>query len=264
MTIKITYNVFDKLSKLPSSNHNLQTTETSDIFLITIISVTTGTPLSRTPIRKRQFNTPVSNVHSDMTPCRSTSKHQKIITTSSQPTLENSDACISLMKEYETTQSLGKSTNSVGGGFERPKMATPGVTSSIPKDQKLATPSRVPSASPFLPLNSNNCLKSPAMFYTKNNANEQSTSAPRKATPHPKVCWSESPVETKSSSLTCNTAHNNLGNSTPVRVSRDLNLSGIQVLDETPADKNQQKDAKQVISSINIYCTFKIPCKLQI
>ena len=183
-----------------------------------------------------------------MTPCRSTSKHQKIITTSSQPTLENSDACISLTKEYEATQSLGKSTNSVGGGFERPKMATPGVTSSIPKDQKLATPSRVPSASPFLPLNSNNCLKSPAMFYTKNNANDQSTSAPRKATPHPKVCWSESPVETKSSSLTCNTAHNNLGNSTPVRVSRDLNLSGIQALDETPADKNQQMDARQVIS----------------
>ncbi|CAH3039984.1 unnamed protein product [Pocillopora meandrina] len=217
---------------------------------VSFLLPTAGTPLSRTPIRKRQFNTPVSSVHSDMTPCRSTSKHQKIITTSSQPTLENSDTCISLTKEYEATQSVRKSTNSVGGGFERPKMATPGVTSSIPKDQKLATPSRVPSASPFLPLNSNNCLKSPAMFYTKNNANDQSTSAPRKATPHPKVCWSESPVETKSSSLTCNTAHNNLGNSTPVRVSRDLNLSGIQALAETPADKNQQKDAKQVIGRL--------------
>lgn len=210
---------------------------------------TTGTPVSRTPIRKRQFNTPVSNIV-DMTPCRSTSKHEKIIRTTSQPTLENSDTgtntCISLTREYEITQSLRNVIHSMEGECERQKTATPGVTGSIPKDQKLATPLRVPSAVPFLPLNSNNVLMSPAMFHNKNGANKQSTSVSRKATPHPKVCWSESPVETKSPSPTYNTAQNNLGNISPVRVSTDLNLSGIQALDVTPADKNPQKDVRQI------------------
>lgn len=203
-----------------------------------------GTPLLRTPIRKRQFNTPVTNI--DMTPCRSTTRGHQVIRTTSHLTLENSEVLantrISLTKEFEATSLPENLSHSVGGQCERPKTVTPGVTISVPKSQNMATPLRVPS-------NRNNCFESSAMFQNQNSVNGQSKSAPRKPTPHPKVCWTETSVELKSPSPK-HTEISFHGNTTPMRVSCDLNVSGIQALGETPAEKDQQMAERQVMSSM--------------
>lgn len=216
-----------------------------------------GTPLLRTPIRKRQFNTPVFNT--DAMPCTSATRSKPAIRTLiHSATTENPDLanpCISLTKEFEAVSSPAKVSRSLGEQHEQQKPVKPRETTCVQQNQNIATPLRVPSSIPFIPAD-NNKFSSPAMLeHCQNSLSEQSKCVPRKATPHPKVCWTDTPVKVELSppQKTQNTLHN----ATPMRESIDLNLSGIQVLGESPTNKDQQKtSSEQVFRAfmVNKYC----------
>ncbi|XP_078348756.1 kinesin-like protein KIF18A isoform X2 [Oculina patagonica] len=199
-----------------------------------------GTPLLRTPIRKRQFNTPVAN--SDMIPCMSTTRSKQVnrafthSATTEDPVFAN--PCISLTKEFEAMSSPAKVSRSLQEQCKQQKPVIPRETTSAQQNRNMATPLRVPSS---FKAPDNNNFSSPAMFHCQNNLNEQSKCFPRKSTPHPKVCWTDTPVKGELSPP--QKTQNTLRNATPMRESIDFNLSGIQVLGESPTDKDQHKNS---------------------
>ena len=192
-----------------------------------------GTPQLRTPIRKRQFNTPVANT--DMMPCRS---NQATRTSTCSQNSDIGNACISLTKEFDAMSTPAKVSCSLQERCKGQKPVAPGETTSVNQNRNMLTPLRVPSST------------SPAVFHCRNSSNEQLNCVPRKVTPHPKACWLNSPVKVEISPP--QKIQSTLRNATPMRESIDLNLSGIQVLSETPKDKDQQmnKSSQQVLCRI--------------
>lgn len=203
---------------------------------ISFQATSVGTPQSRTPIRKRQFNTPVANTN--MMPCRSATRSNQVIRTFTHS--QNSDignTCISLTKEFDAMSTPAKVSCSLQEKSEGQKPVTPGGTTrqSVKQNRNMATPLRVPSSTSFIVSDN---ISSPAVLNCQNTLNEQLNCVPRKVTPHPKVCWADSPVKVEHSPL--EKIQSTLRNATPMRESTDFNLSGIQALAETPKDKDQQ------------------------
>ena len=208
----------------------------------------TGTPPLRTPIRKRQFNTPVPNT--DMTPYRGTTRiKQESRTFTHSATTENPDfanPCISLMKEFEAMSSPAKVSRSLDKRCEQQAPARSKEINSEQQNRTTATPLRVPSNIPFKATDNNN-LASPAVYHCQNIVNELPKCVLRKATPHPKVCWTDTPVKVDLSPP--QKTQNTLRNATPMRESIDFNLSGIQAIEDSPTDKDQQKvSSEQVLA----------------
>jgi len=112
----------------------------------------------------------------------------------------------------------------------------------------MVTPLRVPSSTSFIVSDN---LSSPAVFHCQNTLNEQLNCVPKKATPHPKVCWVDSPVKVEHSPP--QKIQSALRNATPMRESIDFNLSGIQALAETPKENDQQMNmsSQQVLCRIS-------------
>lgn len=206
-----------------------------------------GTPQLQTPIRKRQFNTPV--VNTDMMPCRSATRSDQVMRTSTCS--QNSDtgnACISLTKEFDAISTPAKVSCSLREQCKGQKPVAPGETTSVKQNRNMVTPLRVPSSTSFIVSDN---LSSPAVFHCQNTLNEQLNCVPKKATPHPKVCWQDSPVKVEHSPP--QKIQSTLRNATPMRESIDFNLSGIQALAETPNDNDQQMNmsSQQVLCKIS-------------
>lgn len=164
-------------------------------------------------------------------------------------TTENSDftnTCISLTKEFEAMSSPDKASIPMHQNCRGQKAVTPGITTGAQPNKNSGTPLRVPSSF---------TVSNDSVFQTVNSLNESSKCTSRKATPHPKVCWTNKPVEPECTSP--EKALNRFGSGTPVRESvNELNLSGIQPLRETPADKDQQNmSAGQVCQAA--FCYFR-------
>lgn len=173
-----------------------------------------------------------------MTPCRSATRGDQVMRTfthSQNPDIGNT--CISLTKEFEAMSTPAKVSCSLREQSEGRKPMTQGETTRLTAKQKgtMATPLRVPSST-LLIVSGN--ISSPAVFRCQNALNEQLNCVPRKATPHPKVCWVDSPVKVEHSPP--QKIQNTLRNATPMRESIDFNLSGIQALEETPKDKDHK------------------------
>ena len=172
-------------------------------------------------------------------PCRSATRSDQVRSTvfthSQSP--GNGNTCISLTKEFDAMSTPAKVSCSLQEPSESQKTVTPGETTkpSAKQNQKMATPLRVPSSTSFIVSDN---ISSPTVFRCKNTLNEKLNCVPRKATPHPKVCWANSPVKVEHSPP--RKIQSTLRNATPMRESIDFNLSGIQALGETPKDKDQQ------------------------
>lgn len=175
-----------------------------------------------------------------MMPCRSATRSDQVtrtFTRSQNP--DTGNTCISLTKEFEAMSTPAKVSCSLREQSEDQKPVTPGETTrlSAKQNRNMATPLRVPSSTSFIVPVSDN-ISSPAVFHCQNALIKQLNCVPRKATPHPKVCWADSPVKVEHSPP--QKIPNTLRNATPLRESINFNLSGIQALAETPKDKDQQ------------------------
>ena len=206
----------------------------------------------KTPIRKRQFNTPVT--HTDMkTPCRGsrtiTTQAMRTFTLSAtsktdisnkpnHQTTENSDLAntrISLTKEFEAVSPPAKAKFPTEQNCTEQKTLI--SVTGVQLSRNTAMPLRVSSS--FMASDNNTTVLSPATFQCQSSLNQSSNCPPRRVTPHPKVCQTNKPVEPECASP--DLAQNRFGSTTPSRESNDLNLSGILPLRETPVDKEQQK-----------------------
>lgn len=155
--------------------------------------------------------------------------------------------CISLTKEFEAMSSPAKVSRSLQEQCKQQKPVTPKETTSVQQNRNMATPLRVPSSFKV----PDNNISSPATFHCQNSLNEQSTCVSRKATPHSKVCWTDTPVKIEQSPP--QKTQNTLRNATPMRESIDFNLSGIQVLGESPTDKDQQKMSSDQVGISRVF-----------
>ena len=219
----------------------------------------------KTPIRKRQFNTPVTDA--DMkTPCRGTT-----ITTQAMRTFtlsatskthnnklglqitENSDLTntrISLTKEFEAVSPPAKAKFPTEESTGQNTLTSVAVTGVQPSRNN-AMPLRMPLS--FTATDNNTTALSPATFQCQSSLNQPSNCPPRRVTPHPKVCWTNKPVKPECAST--GEAQNRFGGTTPSRESNDLNLSGIMPLRETPVDKEQQKTSTAQVFVVKCYKT---------
>ena len=206
----------------------------------------------KTPIRKRQFNTPVTNTDTQ-TPCRgrtSTTQAMRTFTLSATSkthinnksnlqTTENSDLAntrISLTKEFEALSASPAMAKFPTGQNYTEQKTLISVTGVQPS-RNTAMSLRVTSS--FTASDNNSTVLSPATFQCQNSLNHSSNCPPRRVTPHPKTYWTNKPVEPECTSPDLD--QNTFGSATPSRESNDLNLSGILPLRETPIDKEQQK-----------------------
>lgn len=222
----------------------------------------------KTPIRKRQFNTPVTDT--DMkTPCRgrtittqamrtftlSTTSKTHINNKSNHQTTENSDLAntrISLTKEFEAV-SASPAMAKFPTGQNCTEQKTLISVTGVQPNRNTAMPLRVPLS--FTASDNNTTVLSPAIFQCQNSLNQSSNCPPRRVTPHPKICSTNKPVEPECTSPDLD--QNRFGSTTPSRESNDLNLSGILPLRETPVDKEQQKTSTTQVFVAKCYKTLR-------
>ena len=223
-------------------------------------SIILGTSQVRTPIRKRQFNTPDFDITTPCQPGASVSRDPtrtfSLSTTNasncrpSRHIIEISDLAntrISLSKEFETVSPAAKTgqlTGETSMGVGQKLCTTSIVTTGVQPSRNNATPRRVPLSSRI--------LMSPATFQTPIRLSESLKCTSKKGTPHPGIiCWTEKPEE-ETKSMTCS--------ATPLRESNNLNVSGILPLRQTPADKERHNamPAVQVFYSLISQRNFQI------
>ena len=197
------------------------------------------------------------------TPCRSIAVSQEatktfMLSTTSKTrnlklTTKDSDfanTCISLTKEFEAMSSPVKSSLPTRGQNTTLRIVTTGVQ----PNRNTATPLRVPSSFAVSDVKNNHSVSSPATFQCQNSLNEPSRCTARKTTPHPKVCWTDKPVE-----MECVSPEQAQISTTPMKEINTLNLSGIQPLKETPAEKDQRNMSSQVLVPMWILLNKLIP-----
>ena len=218
-----------------------------------------GTSQIRTPIRKRQFNTPMANTDK-RTPQRRIPFGQepmKTFTLSATSKMRNlklatddSDFArtrISLTKEFEAMSSPVKSSLPARG---QNMVSAKGDVSVVQANSSSTTPLQVPSSFTAVSrTNTSNSVSSPVTVLCQNSLNKPLRCPTKQGTPHPKICWGEKHGNVNPQCNSPEQAQNVSALCTPMRDTNQFNLSGIQPLKETPADKNQR------LSSGKVHCT---------
>lgn len=221
-----------------------------------------GTSQIRTPIRKRQFNTPMANTDKS-TPQRRIPFDQepmKTFTLSATSKMRNlklatddsdfASTRISLTKEFEAMSSPAKSSLPARG---QNMVSAKGDVSVVQANSSSTTPLRIPSSFTAVSgtnTSTRNSVSSLGTVLCQNSLNKPLRCPTKQGTPHPKICCGEkhgnvnpqcnSPEQAQNVSTIC----------TPMRDTNQFNLSGIQPLKETPAEKNQRLSSGKVLISI--------------
>ena len=220
-----------------------------------------GTSQIRTPIRKRQFNTPMANTDK-RTPQRRIPFDQepmKTFTLSATSKMRNlklatddSDFArtrISLTKEFEAMSSPVKSSLPARG---QNMVSAKGDVSVVQANSSSTTPLRIPSSFTAVSgtnTSTSNSVSSLGTVLCQNSLNKPLRCPTKQGTPHPKICWGEKHGNINPQCNSPEQAQNVSALCTPMRDTNQFNLSGIQPLKETPADKNQR------LSSGKVHCT---------
>ena len=218
-----------------------------------------GTSQIRTPIRKRQFNTPMANTDKS-TPQRRIPFDQepmKTFTLSATSKMRNlklatddsdfASTRISLTKEFEAMSSLAKSSLPARG---QNMVSAKGDVSVVQANSSSTTPLQIPSSFTAVSgtnTSTSNSVSSLGTVLCQNSLSKPLRCPTKQGTPHPKICWGEkhgnvspqcnSPEQAQNVSTIC----------TPMRDTNQFNLSGIQPLKETPAEKNQRLSSGKVL-----------------
>ena len=201
-----------------------------------------GTPQTKTPIRKRRFNTPVFDLTtpcqgalSDLVDTKRTFAPSATENTSAED-ISLTNTCISLTEKFEALSPAAESVKTIGESStgQRPNAPTI-VTSGVQPNRKNITPLR----EPLLLTDST----SPAMLQTPINLNKSSKFTVKSSTPHLRIsCWTDKPTLEDTKGKMCSAR--------PLRVSNSFDVSGMLPLQQTPADKEQYvKPVSQVFFS---------------
>ena len=201
-----------------------------------------GTPQTKTPIRKRRFNTPVFDL---TTPCQgalSVSVDAKrtfapsATATTSTEDINLANTCISLTKRFEAFSPAAESVKTMGqSSTGQGPIASSIVISGVQPKRNDVTPFRQPSSL----ANST----SPATPWTPINLNKSSKFAATSRTPPLRIgCWADKPTVEDAKGKMCSAK--------PLRESNSLDISGMLPLQESPEDKEQSvKPLSQVFFS---------------
>ena len=192
-----------------------------------------GTPQTKTPIRKRRFNTPVFDL---TTPCQgalSVSVDAKrtfapsATANKSAEDINLANTCISLTKRFEAFSPAAESVKTMGqSSTGQGPIASSIVISGVQPNRK-----DVP-VTPFRePLSRANST-SPATLRTPINLNKSSKFAATSSTPHLRIgCWADKPTVEDTKGKMCSAK--------PLRESNSLDISGMLPLQQSPEDKEQ-------------------------
>lgn len=198
-----------------------------------IVIIFLGTPQTKTPIRKRRFNTPVFDL---TTPCQgalSVSVDAKrtfapsATANTSAKDINLANTCISLTKRFEAFSPTAESVKTMGqSSTGQGPIASSIVISGVQPNRKdvLVTPLREP-------LSLANST-SPATLRTPINLNKSSKFAATSSTPHLRIgCWADKPTVEDTKGKMCSAK--------PLRESNSLDISGMLPLQQSPEDKEQ-------------------------
>ena len=221
-----------------------------------------GTSQIRTPIRKRQFNTPMANTDKS-TPQRRIPFDQepmKTFTLSATSKMRNlklatddsdfASTQISLTKEFEAMSSPAKSSLPARG---QNMVSAKGEVSVVQANSSSTTPLRIPSSFTAVSgtnTSTSNSVSSLGTVLCQNSLNKPLRCPTKQGTPHPKICWGEKHGNVSPQCTSPEQAQNVSTICTPMRDTNQFNLSGIQPLKETPAEKNQRLSSGKVLISI--------------
>ena len=221
-----------------------------------------GTSQIRTPIRKRQFNTPMANTDKSTSQRRIPFDQEpmKTFTLSATSKMRNlklatddsdfASTRISLTKEFEAMSSPAKSSLPARG---QNMVSAKGEVSVVQANSSSTTPLRIPSSFTAVSgtnTSTSNSVSSLGTVLCQNSLNKPLRCPTKQGTPHPKICWGEKHGNVSPQCTSPEQAQNVSALCTPMRDTNQFNLSGIQPLKETPAEKNQQLSSGKVLISI--------------
>lgn len=176
-------------------------------------------------------------------------------TCNNRPSIQTTDnfdfvnPCISLTKEFEAISPPVRAPLPIAQRCTGQQTLIPSEISTVQSIQNIATQLKVPGS--FTISDNSATLPSATSQSQINLMNNLSNCTSRKSTQHPKVCWTDKPVEPECTPA--KQAKNKSGLATPLRESNDINISGILPLRETPADRDQHKmSTAQVLSRLLI------------
>ena len=221
-----------------------------------------GTSQIRTPIRKRQFNTPMANTDKSTSQRRIPFDQEpmKTFTLSATSKMRNlklatddsdfASTRISLTKEFEAMSSPAKSSLPARG---QNMVSAKGEVSVVQANSSSTTPLRIPSSFTAVSgtnTSTSNSVSSLGTVLCQNSLNKPLRCPTKQGTPHPKICWGEKHGNVSPQCTSPEQAQNVSALCTPMRDTNQFNLSGIQPLKETPAEKNQRLSSGKVLISI--------------
>ena len=218
-----------------------------------------GTSQIRTPIRKRQFNTPMANTDKSTSQRRIPFDQEpmKTFTLSATSKMHNlklatddsdfASTRISLTKEFEAMSLPAKSSLPARG---QNMVSAKGDVSVVQANSSSTTPLRIPSSFTAVSgtnTSTSNSLSSLGTVLCQNSLNKPLRCPTKQGTPHPKICWGEKHGNVSPQCTSPEQAQNVSALCTPMRDTNQFNLSGIQPLKETPAEKNQRLSSGKVL-----------------
>lgn len=221
--------------KVTWADQSLKENDIADVsfMLQSFLLSSAGTPQTKTPIRKRRFNTPVFDL---TTPCQgalSVSVDAKrtfapsATANTSAKDINLANTCISLTKRFEAFSPAAESVKTMGqSSTGQGPIASSIVISGVQPNRKdvLVTPLREP-------LSLANST-SPATLRTPINLNKSSKFAATSSTPHLRIgCWADKPTVEDTKGKMCSAK--------PLRESNSLDISGMLPLQQSPEDKEQ-------------------------
>ncbi|XP_044184034.1 kinesin-like protein KIF18A isoform X2 [Acropora millepora] len=220
--------------KVTWADQSLKENDIADVsfMLQSFLLSSTGTPQTKTPIRKRRFNTPVFDL---TTPCQgalSVSVDAKRTFASSATAnmpaedINLANTCISLTKRFEAFSPAAESVKTMGqSSTGQGPIASSIVISGVQPNRKdvPVTPFREP-----LSLANSTC---PATLRTPINLNKPSKFAATSSTPLRIGCWADKPTVKDTKGKMCSAK--------PLRESNSLDISGMLPLQQSPEDQEQ-------------------------
>lgn len=155
---------------------------------------------------------------------------------------------ISLTKEFLAMSSPAKSSLPARG---QNMVSAKGDMSVVKANSSSTTLLRILSSFTAVSgTNTSNSVSSHGTGLCQNSLNKPQRCPTKQGTPHPKICWGEKHGNVNPPCTFPEQAQNVSTICTPLRDTNQFNLSGIQPLKETPADKNQRLSSGKVLISI--------------
>ncbi|XP_074638351.1 kinesin-like protein KIF18A isoform X2 [Acropora palmata] len=221
--------------KVTWADQSLKENDIADVsfMLQSFLLSSTGTPQTKTPIRKRRFNTPVFDL---TTPCQgalSVSVDAKrtfapsATANTSAKDINLANTCISLTKRFEAFSPAAGSVKTMGQSSTGQGPIAPSIVISGVEPNRKDAP-----VTPFRERLSLANSASPATLRTPINLKKSSKFAATSSTPHLRIgCWADKPTVEDTKGKMCSAK--------PLRESNSLDISGMLPLQQSPEDKEQ-------------------------